>query len=71
MIYRGISLNVEILQHARTYQKRHLSPVFVQKIITGQVFCRKGTRSVRWDERVVFDQKETRQLVRIFEESQE
>lgn len=71
MIYRGIKLTDENLRHARTFLKRHLSPVIVQSLFSSECFTRKGTRSVRASERIVFLEKETRQLVRIFEENQE
>lgn len=66
MIYCGVHLSVENLQHSRTYLKRHLSPVIAQSLM-GEIVTRKGSRSVRLSERVVFNEKETREIVARFE----
>ena len=72
--FKGRLVPIEAIRHAKTYIQKHLSPVLaIQEISFGVTpvwaRCCKGARSLHINEVILADAKETKRIVRDYEEN--
>ena len=62
--YKGQFISTDILRQAKFQLRNHLGPVIVRSVGCTDLFIRKGTRSVRASESILFGTKEVAEIVR-------